>query len=72
MPQNRGSNSSILKYDQKNRKKHLLNHKVVNIFENKQKRFKMNMQSYKVELNRNFVPANQFYNENSEDLRVLK
>lgn len=32
----------------------------------------MNMDSYKVELNKEFVTAKKFFNENSEDLQELK
>jgi len=46
--------------------------KVVNIFENKLQRYKMNMDSYKVELNREFVTAKKLFNKNSEDLKVIK
>ena len=32
----------------------------------------MNMKTYKVELNKEFVNANKFYSKTSEDLREIK
>ena len=32
----------------------------------------MNMNTYKIELNKQFVPGRKFYIKNSEDLRELK
>ena len=45
---------------------------MVHIFENKLQRYKMNMKTYKVELNKEFVNANKFYSKTSEDLREIK
>ena len=32
----------------------------------------MNMSTYKIELNREFVNSNKFYSQNSEELREIK
>ena len=45
---------------------------MVYIFENKLQRYKMNMKTYKVELNKEFVNANKFLSKNYEELREIK
>ena len=66
------SNESILQKDYKIKRRQNHFNKMVYIFENKLQRYKMNMKTYKVELNKEFVNANKFLSKNSEELREIK